>query len=102
MADCPRFNNVIARIYSGIYLPSLFTCTYSTDMNTTHPQSLTLMLKKPALLLNRLEQGDTDTSASTLRTLAAVFLVVTVVGLIVAATTLAGTNAANTVSGATW
>jgi hypothetical protein len=40
-----------------------------------------------------IERGDADTSASTLRTLAAVFLVVIVVGAIVAAVQAAGAAA---------
>jgi hypothetical protein len=49
--------------------------------------------KNPMALIQQLERGDSDTSASTLRTLAAVFLVVSVVALIVAAVQIAG-NAA--------
>jgi hypothetical protein len=53
-------------------------------------------------LQHETERGESDTSASTLRTMAAVFLVIAVVGGLVAATTAAGTSAANTVTNSTW
>lgn len=53
-------------------------------------------------LAQKLERGDSDTSASTIRTAGAVFLVVIVVGAIITAVSTVGTRISTRVSGVTW
>jgi hypothetical protein len=52
--------------------------------------------------LSKIERGDSDTSASTLRTAGAVFLVLIVVAGIVAAVTSVGTSVQGAIAGNPW
>jgi hypothetical protein len=52
--------------------------------------------------LSKLERGDSDTSASTIRTAGAVFLVVVVVAGIIGAVTLIGNRTAGKIGKVSW
>jgi hypothetical protein len=57
---------------------------------------------EPMSLVQKIERGDSDTSASTIRTAGAVFLVVIVVGAIITAVSTVGSRISTRVSGVTW
>jgi hypothetical protein len=57
---------------------------------------------KPMDLVKKFERGDSDTSASTIRTAGAVFLVVIVVGGIIAAVTTVGNRVKTTINAVSW
>jgi hypothetical protein len=52
--------------------------------------------------MSKFERGDADTSASTIRTAGAVFLVVVVVAGIIAAVTTVGTSVAGKIGKVSW
>ncbi len=56
----------------------------------------------PMELVQKIERGDADTSASTIRTAGAVFLVVVVVAGIIAAVTTVGNRVATKVGAVSW
>jgi hypothetical protein len=57
---------------------------------------------EPMNLVKKIERGDSDTSASTIRTAGAVFLVVIVVGAIITAVSAVGTRIQGRVTAVTW
>jgi hypothetical protein len=57
---------------------------------------------KPVDFFKKLERGDSDTSASTIRTAGAVFLVVIVVGGIIAAVTTVGNRVTTNINAVSW